>query len=54
MKPRRLSEIADILAGNVQGADVVVSSVEVDSRRVRPGDLFVAMRERKSIGRVWV
>jgi UDP-N-acetylmuramoyl-tripeptide--D-alanyl-D-alanine ligase len=51
---RRLSEIADVLGGNVEGADVVVSSVEVDSRRVRPGGLFVAMRGDRADGHAYV
>jgi UDP-N-acetylmuramoyl-tripeptide--D-alanyl-D-alanine ligase len=47
---RRLSEIADDLGGNVEGTDVVVSSVEVDSRRVRQGDLFVALEGERGDG----
>ena len=54
MRPRRLSEIADVLGGNLEGADVVVSSVEVDSRRVRPGGLFVAIRGERDDGHAHV
>ena len=54
MRPRRLSEIADVLGGNVEGANVVVSSVEVDSRRVRPGGLFVAIRGERDDGHAYV
>jgi UDP-N-acetylmuramoyl-tripeptide--D-alanyl-D-alanine ligase len=54
VRPRRLSEIADVLGGNIEGADVVVSSVEVDSRRVRPGGLFVAIRGERDDGHAYV
>jgi UDP-N-acetylmuramoyl-tripeptide--D-alanyl-D-alanine ligase len=50
VRSRRLSEIAGVLAGNVEGPDVVVSSVEVDSRRVGPGDLFVALQGERDDG----
>jgi UDP-N-acetylmuramoyl-tripeptide--D-alanyl-D-alanine ligase len=54
VRTRRLSEIAAVLGGNVEGPDVVVSSVEVDSRRVRPGDLFVAMRGERDDGHGYI
>jgi UDP-N-acetylmuramoyl-tripeptide--D-alanyl-D-alanine ligase len=38
----------------VEGTDVVVSSVEVDSRRVHPGDLFVALEGERGDGHAHV
>ena len=38
-----LQTIADVLQGIRQGEDVVVTSVDTDSRRVQPGQLFVAL-----------
>ena len=38
-----LQTIAEVLQGIQQGDDVVVTSVDTDSRRVQPGQLFVAL-----------
>jgi UDP-N-acetylmuramoyl-tripeptide--D-alanyl-D-alanine ligase len=43
MHPLTLSELASALAGRVQGKDVAVSGVAIDSRQLAPGDLFVAL-----------
>lgn len=39
-----LSALTNPLAGRLSGADARFSSVVIDSRKVRPGDLFVALR----------
>ncbi|MHB8472976.1 MAG: UDP-N-acetylmuramoyl-tripeptide--D-alanyl-D-alanine ligase [Gammaproteobacteria bacterium] len=44
MNPRRLSELAALLRGEWQGAEVVLESVSTDSRNLRAGDLFIALR----------
>jgi UDP-N-acetylmuramoyl-L-alanyl-D-glutamate--2,6-diaminopimelate ligase len=46
----RLSELARSVAGAHTGDDVEVSGIAVDSREVRPGDLFVAQRGASSDG----
>jgi UDP-N-acetylmuramoyl-tripeptide--D-alanyl-D-alanine ligase len=43
MRPRRLSSIATVTGGRLLGDDPEVSGVAVDSRHVRPSDLFVAL-----------
>jgi UDP-N-acetylmuramoyl-tripeptide--D-alanyl-D-alanine ligase len=43
MIPRLLSQVAGIVRGRVDGADVEVARVASDSRDVLPGDLFVAL-----------
>ena len=50
MKPRRLSEIAAAVGGAVTGEDVEVAGVAADSRAVRSGDLFVALRGERTDG----
>jgi UDP-N-acetylmuramoyl-tripeptide--D-alanyl-D-alanine ligase len=46
-----LKTIADVLQGTLQqGADVAVTSVDTDSRRVLPGQLFVALPGEKFDG----
>jgi len=39
----RLLDAADVVSGEVQGTDVGFRGVNLDSRRARPGQLFVAM-----------
>lgn len=39
----RLSELVAVTAGRQHGADVIIGGLAHDSRRVRPGDLFVAL-----------
>jgi UDP-N-acetylmuramoyl-tripeptide--D-alanyl-D-alanine ligase len=49
------SEAARIVSGSVEGAyEVSLTGAEVDSRRVRPGDLFVALRGARSDGHAFV
>ncbi|MEN7343954.1 MAG: UDP-N-acetylmuramoyl-tripeptide--D-alanyl-D-alanine ligase, partial [Pseudomonadota bacterium] len=38
-----LSQIADVVNGEIRGADVSITAAAIDSRRVAPGDLFVAL-----------
>ena len=50
-----VAEAARLVAGSVVGAeDVVLTGAEVDSRNVRPGDLFVALRGARSDGHAFV
>ena len=51
---RRLSEIASAVHGTLRGSDAVASSVETDSRAVRPGDLFVAIEGERLDGHGFV
>jgi UDP-N-acetylmuramoyl-tripeptide--D-alanyl-D-alanine ligase len=44
MRPLALSEVASAIGGRLAGRDVEVTSAETDSRRVRPGSLFFALR----------
>jgi len=49
------AEVAWLVSGSVQGsADVRLSGVEVDSRLVEPGDLFVALRGSRCDGHAFV
>ncbi len=43
MRAMRLSEIAGPLAGTLSGGDCEFSSVSTDTRKIVPGDLFVAL-----------
>ncbi len=45
-----LSDIATVLHGTLQGEDVTVTSVDTDSRRAQPGQLFVALLGEKFDG----
>lgn len=45
-----LQTIADVLQGTLHGADVGITSVDSDSRRVQPGQLFVALPGEKFDG----
>lgn len=46
----RLKTLADVLQGSLHGVDVEVISVDTDSRRVQPGQLFVALSGDKFDG----
>ena len=49
------SEAARLVSGSVEGSyEVPLTGAEVDSRRVRPGDLFVALRGARSDGHAFV
>lgn len=45
-----LSELAAAVDGRLEGADLGVSGIAVDSRHVRPGDLFVVQRGARADG----
>ncbi len=50
-----VGEAARVVSGTVAGADdVLLTGAEVDSRRVRQGDLFVALRGARCDGHVFV
>ena len=44
METLQLSRIARLLNGKLRGADTVCTGVSTDSRRLNPGDLFIALR----------
>ena len=46
----RLSEAAQALAGRVQGRDIEFAGVSTDTRTLKPGDLFVALRGERYDG----
>ena len=46
----RLSEAGNVLSGEVAGADVLFTGVSTDTRTLRAGDLFVALRGDKFDG----
>ena len=49
------AEVARVVGGTVEGAgDVVITGAEVDSRRIQPGDLFVAMAGQRTDGHQFV
>ena len=50
----RLAEIAQAVGGRLTGADVQVDGVSTDSRTVRPGELFVALRGPRFDGHAFV
>ena len=54
MIARRLSEIAAAVGGELDGNDVLASSVTTDSRLAEPGALFVALRGEHADGHDFV
>lgn len=54
MRSRRLSEVAAAVAGQRRGPDAEVSSVSIDSRRIEPGALFVALPGEHTDGHAFV
>ncbi len=46
----RLSEAATLLGGQASGGDVLFTGVSTDTRTLRPGDLFVALRGERLDG----
>ena len=44
MKPTRLSQLADFCQARLDGDDIEVEAVAIDSRSLRPGALFIALR----------
>lgn len=39
-----LSQLTDILNGELQGADITLDAVTTDTRKLTPGCLFVALK----------
>lgn len=54
MRERRLAAVAEVVGGRVTGDDVTVTGVAVDSRDVRAGNLFVALRGERVDGNDFV
>jgi len=54
MRPRRLSSVARTVGGRLVGEDATVAGVASDSREVRPGDLFVAIKGAHVDGHAFV
>lgn len=54
MRPMRLSEVAGPLGARLNGTDCVFTGVSIDSRRVLPGDLFVAIQGESHDGHDYV
>jgi UDP-N-acetylmuramoyl-tripeptide--D-alanyl-D-alanine ligase len=54
MRPFLLSELANPLAANLHGNDVRISAVSTDSRRIHPGELFVALRGERFDGHAFM
>ncbi len=50
IQPLSLSAIARLCAGRLMGDDVEISSVAIDSRKLQPGGLFVALRGERVNG----
>ena len=50
----RLSELAEMLGGELTGDDVCVSGISIDSRNIRSGDLFIAIRGPKFDGHAYL
>ncbi|MEE4275076.1 MAG: Mur ligase domain-containing protein, partial [Thermoleophilia bacterium] len=52
MLPLTLAEVAAAVGGELRGADgaLTVRGVSTDTRRLRPGDLFVALRGERFDG----
>ena len=50
MRAMRLKSLAVEFGGEVRGSDATVTGVTLDSRRLQPGDLFVALPGRQSDG----
>ncbi|HEX6208584.1 MAG TPA: UDP-N-acetylmuramoyl-tripeptide--D-alanyl-D-alanine ligase [Actinomycetota bacterium] len=54
MRPRTLSSVAELTRGRLAGADATVRGATADSRDVRPGELFVALRGERTDGHRFV
>lgn len=44
-----LSQLTDILNGELQGADITLDAVTTDTRKLTPGCLFVALKANVSM-----
>ncbi len=54
MDPTPLSQIAQWAGGELSGADATVTTVCTDSRKLEPGDLFLALRGDRFDGHAYV
>lgn len=54
MEKMKCSEIARACAGISKGADVEVTGITTDTREIRPGDLFIALRGDKYDGHCFI
>lgn len=54
MRPRRLSSVAELARGRLVGEDATVRGATADSRDVRAGELFVALRGERTDGHRFV
>jgi len=50
----KLSEVAEMAQGTLYGADVYISSLSTDSRKLHPGDLFVALEGDRFDGHAFI
>ena len=50
MRPIALSQVARWVEGRHIGADATITSVSIDTRTLRPGALFVALRGERHDG----
>ena len=49
-----LYEIAEMVEGAINGADIPVAGISIDSRTIKPGDLFIAIRGERFNGHNFV
>ncbi len=50
----KLSDIAQVVHGSHHGADVVIGQVSTDTRALRPGDLFIALKGARFDGHDYI
>ncbi len=50
----RLSEVASMAQGTLQGSDLYISSLSTDTRNLHPGDLFVALEGERFDGHEFI
>src|SRR5690242_17702882 len=50
----RLADIAQAAGGQLLGADALIECVNTDSRAIKPGDLFVALKGERFDGNDFV
>ena len=48
-----LSQLTDILNGELQGADITLDAVTTDTRKLTPGCLFVALKGERFDAHEW-
>ena len=44
IRPYRIHEIAEVVKGSVLGADVEIAGISIDTRTIKPADLFIAIK----------